>query len=78
MLDEQLEIVAVRQSPQFQKQILKVAACLPYQSAKELLSELSGLNLSDSRIWQITQEVGQRLEQAWQIDPHRQLTRRLS
>jgi hypothetical protein len=69
LLDEQLEVVGVRQSPQFQKQLLKLAACLAYQSAEELLRELSGLDVSDSRIWELTQKAGQQLEQGWQTQP---------
>ncbi len=69
LLDEQLEVARARQSPQFQKQVLKLAACLPYHTAQELLGELSGLDLSDSRIWQLTQQVGQQLEQVWQTSP---------
>ena len=56
----------MRLSPQLQKQILKLAACLPYRSAEELLSELSGLDLSDSRIWQLIQQTGQAIERSWQ------------
>ncbi len=53
-------------SPALEKQAVKLAAWLPFEVAEQLLEELSGLKLSDSRIWQITQQAGQKLEQGCQ------------
>jgi hypothetical protein len=43
-----------------------LAAWLPFEVAEELLAELSGVSLSDSRLWQLSQQAGQKLEQACQ------------
>jgi hypothetical protein len=65
-LDQQLKIAGSNHSPALEKQAVKLSACLPYEQAEELLRELSGLNVSDSTIWHITQAAGERLEQHWQ------------
>lgn len=50
-------------SPALEKQAVKLAAWLPFGVAEELLEELSGVNLSDSTIWHLTQACGEQLEQ---------------
>lgn len=57
------EVASQNLSPALEKQAVKLAAWLPFEVAEELLAELSGLSLADSRIWQLTQQAGQKLEQ---------------
>lgn len=41
-----------------QKQAVKLAAWLPYATAEEVISDLAGVVLSDTRLWQLIQKLG--------------------
>jgi hypothetical protein len=60
-LDEALELSERRKQWDIQEAGAKLAAEVPFETAQELFSELTGLSLSDHTIHEVVEEVGQGL-----------------